>query len=296
MRKVNVKAIVLVVAIMIGSYVVGQGIGYLTHGMGETPVVDTSANGGAVIEKASEDLNEIETVSDSIEASCENWGLGFGKEGQPPSANATPQQLKEYDTYYIGDASKKTIYLTFDAGFENGNTEPILDALKKHNAKGTFFLVGNYMNTSPELVKRMVTEGHTVGNHTNHHPDMSAISSKEAFEKELSDLENQYEGITGQKMSKYYRPPQGKYSVENLKMAKDMGYKTVFWSLAYVDWYQDKQPTKEQAFKKLLGRIHPGAVVLLHSTSRTNGEILDELLTKWEEMGYTFGTIDELCQ
>ena len=156
-------------------------------------------------------------------------------------------------------------------------------------------MVGNYLETSPELVKRMLSEGHIVANHTYHHPDMSKIASKEAFQKELSSLEEKFQEITGQTMPRYYRPPQGKYSVENLQMAKDLGYHTFFWSLAYVDWYQDKQPSREEALKKLLGRIHPGAIVLLHSTSSTNAAILDELLTRWEEMGYTFRSIDSLA-
>lgn len=231
-----------------------------------------------------------------LEAGDGNWGLGFSTEGKPPTGNATADELKKYDTYYIGDTAKKVIYLTFDAGYENGYTAAILDALKKHNVKATFFLVGNYINTSPELVKRMVEEGHNVGNHTYNHPDMSKISSKDSFCKEIESLEKLYEDTTGQKMTKFYRPPQGKYSTNNLQMAKDMGYKTFFWSLAYVDWYVDKQPTKEEAFKKLLGRIHPGAIVLLHSTSKTNSEILDELLTKWEEMGYSFGNLKDLVQ
>lgn len=140
----------------------------------------------------------------------------------------------------------------------------------------------------------MNDEGHIVGNHTYTHPDMSKISTKEAFSEELGKVETLYKDITGGEMTKYYRPPQGKYSEGNLQMAKDMGYKTFFWSLAYVDWYQDDQPTKEEAFDKLLNRIHPGAIVLLHSTSSTNAEILDELLTKWEEMGYTFQSLDKL--
>jgi peptidoglycan-N-acetylmuramic acid deacetylase len=140
----------------------------------------------------------------------------------------------------------------------------------------------------------MTEEGHKVANHTYSHPNMSNISSIEAYRKEIEDLEKEYKNITGQEMTKYYRPPQGKYSEDNLKMAKELGYKTFFWSLAYVDWYVDKQPTKEEAFKKLLGRIHPGAIVLLHCTSKTNSEILDELLTKWEEMGYTFGTLEDI--
>lgn len=232
---------------------------------------------------------------DAVTASADgNWGLSFQEEGQPPVANASFDELKQYDAYYAEDTEEKNLYLTFDCGYENGNTEPILDALKKHNVSATFFVVGNFISTSPDIVKRMVAEGHTVGNHTNHHPDMSQISTSEAFAKELNDLETMYEETTGEKMTKFYRPPQGKYSETNLKMAKDMGYKTFFWSLAYVDWYQDDQPSHEEAFDKLLGRIHPGAIVLLHSTSKTNAEILDELLTKWEDMGYQFKTLEAL--
>ncbi len=231
----------------------------------------------------------------AVETAAEgSWGLSFQQEGQPPVANATMDYLRQFDAFYAAKTTDKVLYLTFDAGYENGNTAPILDALKKHNAAATFFVVGNYIETSPELVKRMVDEGHIVGNHTFHHPDMSKISSKEAFEKELRDLESLFEQTTGQSMKKYYRPPQGKYSETNLQMAKDMGYKTFFWSLAYVDWYVDKQPSREDALKKLIGRIHPGAIVLLHSTSSTNAQVLDELLAKWEEMGYQFKSLDDL--
>ncbi len=230
----------------------------------------------------------------SKNSSGENWGLGFSESGKPPTANASADELKKYNTYYIGDTDEKTIYLTFDAGYENGYTPIILDALRKHEVPATFFLVGNYMDTSPELVKRMIEEGHIVANHTYSHPDMSKISTTEAFKKETEDLEKAYEEITGQKMSKYYRPPQGKYSKNNLEMANELGYYTFFWSLAYVDWYNDDQPSHEEAFDKLIGRIHPGAIVLLHSTSKTNSEILDELITKWKDMGYTFGLLDDL--
>ncbi len=238
----------------------------------------------------------IKNAYGKAEQSAGSWGLGFTTEGKPPQGNATADELKKWDAYYIGDTDKKVIYLTFDAGYENGYTSKLLDALKKHNAPATFFLVGNYIATSPILVKRMVEEGHTVANHTYSHPNMSGISSLDAFCEELHKLENLYQDITGQEMTKYYRPPQGKYSTKNLQMAKELGYKTFFWSLAYVDWYQDKQPTKEEAFKKLIGRIHPGAIVLLHSTSKTNAEILDELLTRWEEMGYSFGRLEEIVQ
>ena len=234
---------------------------------------------------------KIRAVPASAQSS---WGLSFQEDGQPPVANASAEYLQQFDAYYTDQTDEKVLYLTFDAGYENGNTAAILDALKKHNAPAAFFLVGNYISTAPDLVKRMVDEGHIIGNHTYHHPNMSQISDKEAFAKELENLEQLCEETTGQPMRKYYRPPQGIYNEENLKMAKELGYKTFFWSLAYVDWYEEDQPTKEEAFEKLLGRIHPGAIVLLHSTSKTNGEILDELLTRWEEMGYTFRSLDQL--
>ena len=224
------------------------------------------------------------------------WGLSFRQEGQPPAGPAGQTQLDQYDAVYLGDTNRPVLYLTFDAGYENGNTEKILDVLKAHRIPAAFFLVGNYMERNPELVRRMAAEGHIVGNHTMHHPDMSKLSDPAAFAKELQDLENLYQQITGEELKKYYRPPQGIYSEENLNMAKNLGYKTVFWSLAYVDWNNDAQPSEEEAFAKLLPRTHNGAVVLLHSTSRTNGEILDRLLTRWEEMGYSFGSLDQLFQ
>lgn len=223
-----------------------------------------------------------------------SWGLSFRQEGAAPIGNAGKDQLKQYDAAYIGDTGEKVLYLTFDAGYENGCTEKILDVLKKQEVPAAFFLVGNYIEKNADLVRRMAQEGHIVANHTMHHYDMSKLTEEAAFAKELQDLENLYKEKTGQEMPKYYRPPQGIYSEENLKMAKELGYKTVFWSLAYVDWNNDAQPTKEEAFKKLLPRTHNGAVILLHSTSQTNAEILDELLTKWKEEGYRFGTVDEL--
>ena len=231
----------------------------------------------------------------AIPVSADNWGLSFPEEGQTPVGNATAEFLSQYDAWYVGDTSRKVIYLTFDCGYENGNTPAILDALQKHQAPAAFFVVGNFLSDQPDLVKRMAAEGHIVGNHTWSHPDMSKISTQEAFSEELNRVSALYQETTSQEMVKFYRPPQGKYSTQNLQMAKDLGYQTFFWSLAYVDWYQDQQPTHEEAFKKLTGRIHPGAIVLLHNTSSTNAEILDELLTKWEEMGYSFGSLDQLA-
>lgn len=266
----NLKNIIVTALLLTFSYFAGHGIAHIQNVYASGALLPAGSSASA------------------------NWGLSFQEEGKAPTGNAAASYLKDFDAYFVEETEEKKIYLTFDCGFENGNTPAILDALKKHNAPATFFIVGNYMETSPDLVKRMVSEGHTVGNHTYHHPDMSKIGEIEAFRKELADLETLYEEAIGQPMTKYYRPPQGVYSESNLKMAQELGYQTFFWSLAYVDWYQDQQPSHEEAFAKLIPRIHPGAVVLLHNTSQTNGEILDELLTKWEELGYSFHPLSEL--
>ena len=224
-----------------------------------------------------------------------SWGLSFRQEGAPPIGNAGRDQLAQYGGVYLGDIQQKRLYLTFDAGYENGCTEKILDILKEKQVPAAFFLVGHYVEKNADLVRRMVDEGHIVGNHTMHHYDMSKLADKEAFRKELTDLEDLFREKTGRELPKFYRPPQGIYSQENLKMAQELGYRTIFWSLAYVDWNNDAQPTREEAFAKLLPRTHNGAVILLHSTSRTNAEILGELLDRWKAEGYTFGSINELC-
>ena len=223
-----------------------------------------------------------------------DWGLTFGITGAPPQGNESTEELELYNARYIKDTDKKKIYLTFDAGYENGYTEKILDVLKKHGVRATFFLVRHYLDSQPSLVQRMVNEGHTVGNHTATHPDMSKLNSKEALERELKTVEVRYKEIIGKEMLPLYRPPQGKFSKENLAYAKELGYTTVFWSLAYADWDNKNQPDPEAAIQKLNSRIHNGAIVLLHSTSKTHAEILDRLLTDWKAMGYEFGLPKDL--
>ena len=235
-----------------------------------------------------------EKLGETVPASATDWGLSFQKDGEAPVANKSSDYLGKFDAYYMGDPAEKKLYLTFDAGYENGYTAKILDVLKKHEVPAAFFLVGNFLETAPELVVRMCDEGHIVGNHTYSHPDMSKIAEKDAFCDEIERFEQEFRLLTERELPRFYRPPQGKFSEENLKHAQDLGYKTVFWSLAYVDWYNDKQPTKDAAMKTLLNRIHPGAIVLLHSTSKTNAEILDDLLCTWKEMGYTFAPLTEL--
>jgi len=153
---------------------------------------------------------EPTAAEQAVPAAVSDWGLSFQTEGQPPVGNVSAEELRQYNAFYVGDTSRKTIYLTFDAGYENGCTPAILDALKKHNAPACFFVVGNFIDTAPELVKRMAAEGHIVGNHTLHHPDMSGIADKSAFAAELNGLEEKYTALTGQPMQKlksYGCPP-----------------------------------------------------------------------------------------
>ena len=262
----------------------------------EVNEIDAVSTGIGQLTGQSEDKQERPQPPEGWELvfASEDWGLSFGESGTQPTGNASAEDLAWYDAYYVGDDSEKVIYLTFDCGYENGNTEPILDALKKHDVQATFFVVGHFLETAPDMATRMVEEGHAVGNHTYHHLDMPTISDQDTFQREMDDVANLFHEITGTELSRYYRPPQGKCNTQNLKMAQELGYNTIFWSLAYVDWNQDDQPSHKEAFEKLTTRIHPGAIVLLHNTSQTNGEILDELLSKWEEMGYSFRPLSEL--
>lgn len=227
-----------------------------------------------------------------------NWYAKRNPKHILPDIEPDMRFITEYNAVY-GDteAAKngdKVIYLTFDAGYENGNVERIVDTLKKHNATGAFFVLENFIARNPELVKRMISEGHLICNHTKKHPDMTKITSKEAFERELSGLDEvliQYAGIP---CAKYYRPPEGRFSRQNLQYATELGYKTVFWSFAYADWDNNKQPSPEKAIKTILDNVHPGEIMLLHPTSKTNADVLDTVLTSLENDGYRFESLDKL--
>lgn len=224
-----------------------------------------------------------------------DWGLSFSKiKNKVPTGNVSQEELDKYNAHFIDDSGEKVIYLTFDSGYENGYTAEILDILKEENVPAAFFLVGNYFKTQPELVKRMTDEGHIVGNHTTTHPDMSQISDFGNFRAEIEQVEVLYYDIMHKDLPKFYRPPQGKFSISNLLHAQKLGYKTVFWSLAYEDWDNSNQPSPEYALEKLNSRIHNGAIVLLHSTSKTNAAILRQLIKDWKEQGYVFKSLNDL--
>ncbi len=207
--------------------------------------------------------------------------------------------IESYGGVYLdrthGDAcDEKVIYLTFDVGYENGNVAKVLDTLKKHNIAGTFFVLEHVITKETALVKRMFDEGHTVANHTMTHRNM-ATADRATFEKELYGLEKLCTDLTGDTMAKLYRPPEGCFSENNMKILADMGYKTVFWSCAYADWDNKNQPSPDAAMEKLTSRLHNGEILLLHPTSATNAAILDEFLTHLEAEGYRIGSLTELC-
>jgi len=225
-----------------------------------------------------------------------NWYFNPRNDGKQPTPPQEANFFNKYDSYYVGDPNQKVIYLTFDSGYENGYTNKLLDVLKKHNTKANFFVVETYIKTNPEIIKRMANEGHLVCNHSKSHPSMASINDIEKFKDEIISVEKAYKEVTNKDMPKYFRPPMGKFSEQSLKYTQDLGYSSIFWSFAYVDWYNDNQPTAEFAKDKIFSRTHPGAIVLLHSNSKTNSEILDDVLTHWEKDGYKIETLDYLVK
>lgn len=223
-----------------------------------------------------------------------SWYFNPRNDGKQPTPIKEADFFKKYNAYYVGNPNEKVLYLSFDAGYESGHTEKILDTLKKHNAPAAFFVVDHYLKANPEIVKRMANEGHLVCNHSKSHPSMASITDFEKFKEEIISVENRYKEITGKDMPKYFRPPMGKFSEKSLEYTQKLGYDTIFWSFAYVDWYEDKQPSHEEAKQKIFTRTHPGAILLLHPNSKTNSEILDEVLTHWEKEGYKIKSLDYL--
>lgn len=227
------------------------------------------------------------------------WYVKRQSDHKQPTLEPHFSYIEKYDAYYIDkkhgdDTEEKVLYLTFDAGYENGNIEKILNVLKEEGVFAAFFILDNLIVRNRELVVRMAEEGHLVCNHTLKHKDMTKITDEAAFREELEALERLYTEATGKKMEKYYRPPQGNFNESNLQMAQKLGYKTIFWSFAYADWDNEKQPDPKVAKKKILENTHNGAVILLHPTSETNASILKDLIHEWRKLGYSFGTLNDL--
>ena len=231
-----------------------------------------------------------------------SWYCARKKDHTQPNLPSDLEFSKEYNLYWIDDRyssyddGEKVIYLTFDAGYENGNVERILDALRDEGVSATFFILDNMIIKNEELVKRMIDEGHTVANHTTKHKDMTRLNTKDDVAKELKELEKLYEKAYGVQMPKLYRPPEGRISEQSLKMAQELGYTAIMWSFAYADWDNGKQPSCEYAMNKILDNLHNGEVMLLHPTSETNAKIMKDLIKELKSRGFRFATAQELCK
>lgn len=245
-----------------------------------------------------ENFSETKKEADSanLDNSLKRWGFRPNNTHTTPEvSSAVKEMLKKYSGYYVGDTSSKVVYLTFDEGYENGYTGKILDVLRDNDVKAAFFVTRPYIKTEKDLIKRMVNEGHLVCNHTSHHPSMpSKTGNLDEFKKEFTETEDIFREVTGQEMPKYFRPPMGEYSEKSLYLTKELGYKTIFWSFAHVDWIVDKQPTVQQTHDIVMKRVHNGAIILLHAVSKSNTEALDSIIKDLKAEGYRFGTLDEL--
>jgi peptidoglycan-N-acetylmuramic acid deacetylase len=223
-----------------------------------------------------------------------HWGFPKSKDHVPPFAGKKYEQLlQDYSGFYIGDTSKKDIYLTFDNGYENGYTDDILDVLKEKNVPAIFFVTGHYLKDQPELVKRMVQEGHLVGNHSWHHPDLTAVSDKR-LKEELERVKEEFQRLTGEQDMMYLRAPRGIFSERTLALSQQSGYSNVFWSLAFVDWNIKQQKGWRYSYDNITSQIHPGAVILLHTVSKDNADALAIVIDDLQKEGYTFKSLDDL--
>ena len=229
---------------------------------------------------------------------CFHWYCKRTQDHTQPTLDNNMQWIEQVNGIYLDKRYKssdddKVLYLTFDAGYENGNIEKTLDILEEHKVKGAFFVLGNLIERNPDLVKRMENQGHLVCNHTYTHKDITTLS-EDGIKDELEKLENAYKELTQKQISKYFRPPEGTFDHESLKAVAKLGYKTVFWSFAYADWDNNKQMNAQAAKKKIMDNLHNGEILLLHPTSATNVEILSQIISELKAMGYRFGSLDEL--
>lgn len=232
-------------------------------------------------------------TADTKNLSNASKGWGFKKEAgkKPAISKDTINLFSKYSAIYAG-TREKTLYLTFDEGYENGYTAPILDVLKENNVPAAFFITGPYLKKQQDLVMRMVNEGHIVGNHTVNHPSMPSVTDDKKLEDEILDLDREFLALTGKSM-KYIRPPKGEYSERTLALSHNLGYTSVFWSFAYVDWETDNQKGANYAYNQVMPYLHDGAILLLHAISKDNAEALSRIITDAKNLGYKFESLEE---
>lgn len=225
-----------------------------------------------------------------------NHSFGVAKDGKPHDISVNSQNFFESKGYnavtYDTKSTEKVLYLTFDCGYENGYTFKVLDTLKEKNVSAAFFCTLDHVKAEPELITRMIKEGHIVGNHSDNHPNFSKISRTQMAE-EIQSMDNYLREKFGY-TSPYFRFPEGAYNESALDLVGSLGYKSVFWSLAYSDWDTSKQKGKQYAFDTVTARLHPGAIILLHSVSADNAEALGDIIDYALAQGYVFKPLTQL--
>lgn len=231
-------------------------------------------------------------TSTNINAMASGWGFSKNKNHEVPEIGKYASVLEGTNSYYVGP-NEKSVYLTFDAGYDNGMLDKILDTLKEKNVKATFFITGDFVKRFPELVIRISQEGHLACNHSYSHKKITSLT-KDELNNDLTKLENEYYNLTGLEMIHYFRPPEGEFDRTSLLNLKELGYKTIFWSIAYKDWVVDKQSGKDYCVKTIMDNLHNGAIILMHSVSSSNQEALSTVIDKITNEGYTFKTVDSL--
>ncbi|WP_082235049.1 delta-lactam-biosynthetic de-N-acetylase [Halobacillus massiliensis] len=224
---------------------------------------------------------------------AEGWGFSKNKNGKLPEVGRYGPMVEEYDGFYADKSGDKMVYFTFDNGYEQGYTGKVLDVLKEQQVPATFFVTGHYINSAPELVKRMNEEGHLIGNHSWSHPDFTKISKAE-MKKELDQVNESVQKLTDQEAMTFVRPPRGTFNSQSLKWAQEFGYTHAFWSIAFKDWETDNQKGWEYAYNNVLEQIHPGAVILMHTVSEDNAEALEQMIVELRKRGYQFGSLNDL--
>lgn len=235
---------------------------------------------------------DLDVPIETLDNTSTSWSFKRMKDHVPVTAYNT-FDITKYGGYFIKDTDEKVVYLTFDEGYENGFTPTILDVLKENNVKAAFFITGDYIKRESELVKRMADEGHIVANHSVTHPEFPTLNEQEIYD-EIVNLADKYEALTGKKMDPFFRPPAGKYSERVLYLVRKLGFRTVFWSMAYKDWVTSEQPGKEVAYQHVIDNYHNGAIILLHAVSQSNTEALDSIIKELKAQGYRFGSLYEL--
>ena len=223
-----------------------------------------------------------------------HWGFTKAKDGKPADAGAELESvLNKYGAFYKGDPNEKVLYLTFDNGFEAGYTEKILDVLKEEDVKVTFFLTGHYLTSATDLVKRMIEDGHIIGNHSDKHPNMARLSP-EGMVKEWENFDKKLKELTGVERTYYARPPEGVFNEELLEVGNQNGYTHIFWSIAFRDWDTDQKKGTDYAYNELVKQLHPGAIILMHTVAQHNADALQDFIQEAKRQGYTFATLDDL--